>query len=131
MRLLLLLLAVVGTGCSSDSAGPGGPLSACTGVVSVSVSGGTTPTFSWTPACRLFLVLVEPASSGEDQWLVITDSTNAIAPPVTYGVTPPGAVQLAAPTALVAGQAYKLVVFRWTGPGAQDGALIGTGTFTP
>jgi hypothetical protein len=78
----------------------------------------------------LFFLLVEEDSGG-DQWSVITDSTNAIAPPVTYGVVPPGATVNFPPAILVAGTSYEVLVFRWTGPGRQDGALIGSKIFTP
>ena len=30
---------------------------------------------------------------------------------------------------LVPGGEYKIVLFRWTGPGAQDGEIIGITTF--
>lgn len=130
MRRILILIGIAVTACGSDAVGPEGALPACTGAVSVSVSGGAAPTISWTPACRLFFVLVEPLESGADQWGIISDSTNAIAPPVTYGVTPAGAVQQAAPVPLLVGQSYKVVLFRWTGPGSQDGVAIGTATFT-
>ena len=117
-------------GCSKDD--PISPVSeTCTGPVQVSVASGTMPAFTWTPACSLFLVLVEPDSSGADQWSVISDSTNAISPPVTYGVIPPGARELDPPTPLVSGVTYEVFVFRWTGPGKQDGVLVGQRKFTP
>ena len=130
-RRLGLSLALIAAACKPDSADPNAPQVACTGIVSVQVTSGTTPTFSWTPACKLFFVLVEPSNSGADLWSVISDSTNAIASPVVYGTTPSGAVQADAPTPLVAGQVYKVILFRWTGPGKQDGVLIGTANFTP
>lgn len=123
---MMLLLC----GCSEDN-----PISPtpedCTGPVQVSVSSGATPTFAWTPLCSLFFVLVEPESSGADQWGVISDSTNAISPPVVYGVVPPGARELTPPEALVSGITYEVLVFRWTGPGEEDGELVGQQKFTP
>jgi hypothetical protein len=130
MRIPCLALAAAGIACSSEPTSSGGALAACSGAVAVSVASGAQPTVTWTPACKLFFLNVEPVNSGADQWSVITDSANAIAPPVKYGVTPPGAVQLTAPASLLVGQAYNVYVFRWTGPGRQDGVLIGTGTFT-
>ena len=130
LRRLLCAVALLGVGCS-DSGGPTEPLSDCTGQVSITVSSGTTPTISWTPACRLSLVLVEPVNSGDDLWVIGTDSANAIAPPIVYGVTPPGARQIWGPTTLVTGQGYGVYVFRWTGPGKQDGVPNGQRTFTP
>src|SRR5687767_13137673 len=115
--------------CSSDPTSPGGPLPDCTGPVSIEVSSGTSPTFDWSPACRLFFLSVELGA--EDYWLVITDSANAIAPPVRYGVLPAGARQRDPATPLESGQTYDVNVARWTGPGAEDGVLIGSEFFTP
>lgn len=115
--------------CSSDPTSPGGPLPECTGPVTIEVSSGTSPTFDWSPACRLFLLLVEQDAA--DHWIVITDSTNAIAPPVRYGVLPAGARQRDPATPLAAGQTYDVVLFRWTGPGGDDGILIGNQAFVP
>jgi hypothetical protein len=114
--------------CSSDSNGPSGQAT-CAGNVTVTVSNSTTPSISWTPACRLFFVLVEEAQG--DVWGAISDGTNAIETPVQYGVVPAGATEQTPPAALVAGTPYTVSVFRWEGPGLQDGVLIGQLTFTP
>ena len=117
-------------GCSSDGTNPSDPPPVCTGPVTIAVSAGTSPSFSWTPACRLFFVNVELGAS--DQWSVISDSTNAIAPPVQYGVVPAGAQQSSSGvTPLQAGQTYDVNLFYWSGPGAQDGTFIGSLDFTP
>ena len=104
---------------------------ACTGDVSIQVSAGTEPTFSWAPACRLSLVLVEPADSGRDLWAVGARRANRIAPGVRYGVVPPGVSQTTdgPPVPLVAGQSYKIVL----GRAGDDGGtvLAGLSTFTP
>jgi len=77
-------------------------------------------------------VLVEDPANGEDQWGVESDSANAIASPITYGIVPKGATkQFRAPTALVAGHTYQVAVFRFTGPGHADGVIIGQASFTP
>ena len=124
----LIVLSTMALGCSSDSTDPG-DAAACTGPVTISVSAGTSPTFSWSPACRLFFVNVE--SDASDQWGIISDSANAIAPPVQYGVVPAGAEQLSELTPLVSGQTYDVNLFYWTGPDAQDGTFIGSQEFTP
>lgn len=132
-RLLGLASVLCTTACGSDaeSTGPEQPLPECTADVSVQVSAGTQPTFSWTPACRLFFLNVEPATSGEDLWLVISRGANRIAPGVKYGVLPVGADQREAPVPLVAGNSYKVALGRYTGPGADDGVLVGVQTFMP
>jgi hypothetical protein len=98
--------------------------------VTIAVSSGTSPSFSWTPACRLFFVNVELGAT--DQWSIISDSTNAIAPPVRYGVVPAGAQQSSSDVpSLQAGETYDVNLFYWSGPGAQDGTFIGSRDFTP
>lgn len=126
-RALCLASLLVGLACS-DSAGPSDQ-TPCVANVTVSVSSGTNPSISWSPACRLFLVLVEGAQG--DEWGAISDGTNAIATPVRYGVVPAGATELTPPTALSVGTQYTVFVYRWVGPGQQDGTLIGQRVFTP
>lgn len=129
MRASTLLVLCFAVACSSNPTGPGGSVSDCTGPVTISVSSGTSPSFTWTPTCRLAFLIVELGA--EDYWLIITDSTNAIPPPVQYGVLPAGARQRAAATPLQAGQTYDVNLARWTGPGPEDGTLIGSQNFTP
>ena len=129
MRKLCWIAVVAALACSSDPAGPDTSLPECTGPVTVEVSSGTSPTFDWSPECRLFLVLVELGAT--DQWIVVSEGENAIAPPVRYGVVPDGAVEQELAIPLVAGQAYDVNLFRWTGPGGEDGELIASRDFTP
>jgi hypothetical protein len=65
-------------GCSSDGTNPGDAPPVCAGPVTIAVSSGTSPSFSWTPACRLFFVNVELGAT--DQWSIISDSTDARRP---------------------------------------------------
>ena len=123
--------------CGGDGDGSGDTLfdpeglADCPAQVTITVSAGKQPTFSWTPACGLFFVLVEPASTGTDLWGIISPGVNAIEPPVKYGVVPDGAIQSADFVPLADGVSYKVVVARFTGPGEEDGEIIGTRTFTP
>jgi hypothetical protein len=127
-RTLCALASLLAGVACSDGASPI-EQAACTGDVTLSVTSGTAPSISWSPACKLFLVLVE--AEGGDVWAVISDGANAIATPVRYGVVPTGATELQAPTPLVAGLSYSVSVFRWTGPNPQDGTPIGQKIFTP
>jgi hypothetical protein len=127
-RTLCALVSLLPGLACSDSIGPSDQ-PACAGNVTVAVSNGTMPSFSWSPACKLFLVLVEEAQS--DQWGTISNGTNAIATPVRYGVVPAGATELTPPTSLTPGTPYVVSVYRWVGPGQQDGTLIGQQAFTP
>jgi hypothetical protein len=123
----VLAVAVGSLACSDDADPP--DQTACTGDVTVSVSSGATPTISWAPACKAFFVLVE-ADAG-DAWGAISEGTNAIATPVQYGVTPTGATEHTPPAILTPGAPYDVTVFRWTGPGGDDGVPIGITSFTP
>ncbi|MCG3776852.1 MAG: hypothetical protein JW395_3723 [Nitrospira sp.] len=127
---LVLATFTLLSGCSDDSTSST-ELPDCTGEVTITVSAGTTPQFSWAPACQLFFLIVEPAASGEDLWSIGTEGANEISPSVRYGTVPPGAQELDPPTPLMAGTEYKVAIFRYTGPGRQDGVIIGLQTFTP
>ena len=122
MPLLVLVPA-----CSDQ-----GPPPACTGTVTATVSAGTTPTFSWTPACSLEGLIVALPGPGALAWRIeSTTQTNTIAPPVTYGVTPAGAQAPTAPTALVTGTTYDLSLLRLDDH--QGGTIqpAGSATFAP
>jgi hypothetical protein len=129
MVMLGSVLPLASLACNDEPTEAG--LNDCTGPVALQVSGGTVPSFSWTPACRLFGLLVEPEASGQDLWFIITEGGNTIAPGVTYGQVPAGAEERQPPAALLAGTAYKVAVHRWIGPGGDDGELIGVQSFTP
>ena len=133
MPLLVTSAALLGAvGCDGDDA-QSAELEPCDGPVEIHVSSGTTPRFSWSPACTLFFLNVEPAESGHDLWTVISDGENVIAPGVRYGVVPEGARALGEepPAELSADSTYKVVVAYFTGPGEQDGELAGIEEFTP
>jgi hypothetical protein len=119
-----MLAIATATGCGSDATGPeaGG---ACTGNVTVSVSAGTTPTFTWTPACRVIGLLVELEAS--DQWF-LEGSGDGIAPGVQYGIVPPGATASEPARPLVSGTTYEVILFRGTPETATIAAIK---EFTP
>ena len=96
--------------------------------VSIIISPGTTPTFSWEPPDPVSWLTVEGAR-GEDQWFVTTDSTNAIVPPVRYGDVPGGARELVPARALIAGSTYQVGLAQATASGQTD--LIAIRPFTP
>ncbi len=126
--LVALAVAISATACG-DAVAP-----ACPGdVVSVSVTGGTTPDFAWTPACPVAQLDVDDMTQGGvNVWRISGQGANVIEPGLRYGETPTGAVQLRAPDPLVAGKEYRLTVLRWVGD-AQSGGLAGGGVarFTP
>jgi hypothetical protein len=131
-KVLLSALLAGAMACDGDD-GPSGPedLPECSGPVTVTATTGPTPTFSWTPRCRVLGLIVETAESGHDHWLILTPSENALVPPVTFGDVPARAEETTPPEPLEADTAYNVGVWRWIGPGHDDGEVIGFQTFTP
>ena len=109
-RKYMIALCVVAalTSCS-DSTDPES-LPVCGVGVTLTVSSGTTPTFDWNPACRVGFLSVEEIG-GSDLWSIFgVNMTNAIAPGVTYGLVPEGAVQDAPPEPLSPGTTYQVAI---------------------
>ncbi len=130
-RKYMIALCVVAalTSCS-DSTDPES-LPVCGVGVTLTVSSGTTPTFDWNPACRVGFLSVEEIG-GSDLWSIFgVNMTNAIAPGVTYGLVPEGAVGSVPPGPLSPGTTYQvgIVVFE---PEGQDEnfEIVATATFT-
>lgn len=114
----------------SDAIGPD-ELPVCAGAVTLEVTPGTTPSFIWTPACRLSSLQIEAEGDGTVLWAILTRGENALAPPVTYADPPAGAETLTPPAPLTSGTAYRVTVTRWVGPEGDDGQNIGAETFEP
>lgn len=112
---------------SCDDDPTGGAADTCRGNVTVSVSPGTTPTFTWSPACRAASLLVETQAEG-DVWRIESSGSDGIASGVTYGTVPPGAVEDAPATPLVEGSRYDVILFRGSGAGV---AIAGVASFIP
>lgn len=145
-------LAALMVACGDEPTGPSDaqPCEATTTSVTVTVSGGAAPVFSWEPACPVAVLVIEPPDTAQDtgdRWAVWTDEdswgspeqANLIHTPVTYGVRPPGVTLENAPLQLQAGRAYALILWRVLEEGvsttgcivAFDGAcLIAHHTFT-
>jgi hypothetical protein len=93
------------------------PLARCSGPVTVTVSGGATPTIDWAPACGAEELRVNevasPTSGFGDgpRWIIDADS-RLIEPPVRYGQTSRGAVVTMAPEPLEPGRAHRALVGR-------------------
>ncbi len=121
--LLMLNLA-----CADRALSP----SACSDVT-VRVTAGIQPTFSWNPACRIEGLTVHLPGPGPMIWSTVSYRlSNTIATPVSYGVFPDGAAQTAnILLPLVAGTRYQVTLFRFDD--APGGSLrsIGTATFIP
>lgn len=112
--------------CGDDDPVSTNAPAACTGNVTVTVTSGTTPTFSWTPACSLVALIVEEAAN--DQWNVIANGDPGFGPNVVYGTKPAGSTQVGAVTPLRSGVSYTVTVFR--GPLASP-VIAALQFFTP
>ena len=100
-------------GCDDEPTAPRA-LPACSTPVTPTVSAGLTPTFDWSPACRVSLLRVREADTDAPVWSVFADPPDGrgIAPAVTYGSAPAGAFQPnrePAP-ALATGTSYVLIL---------------------
>ena len=106
---LALACVVCLAGCKTSTA----PAVPCVDPVAVfTIGSGTTPTFTWEPACTAHEIVVMD-SVANLMWDVRSDSGSTIASGVTYGVIPPGPhTQTQAPVALVAGKSYAAGLYR-------------------
>jgi hypothetical protein len=123
MLLGTLCLAILA--CNSDSTTP---LPACTSPVTVSVSSGPTPQFSWSPACAVsqLIVFTPPAlGAAETVWWYISSPTADIRPPVQFGATPAGASEITAAQPLGPDRNFSVVV------SDAQGNVLGVGQRIP
>ena len=122
------ILILFACGCSGvDDASN---LPQCDGPVAVSVSSGTTPTFSWTPQCQAGQVVVTISSGFLTLWLATgTDNTNTLRPGIRYG-HPPDTAALGTPP-LQVGAPDTVHVLRATGDSVAPFEAIGSADFTP
>lgn len=123
----LVTLVVLSADCG-DQVGIVPPCSA----VAVSVTRGTTPTFNWSSGCQIEELVVHLPGPGAVVWVSFSNNqTNSIAPPVTYGVFPPGAALTAnLQQLLVAGTTYQVSLLRSDEAGGPLRS-IGAATFVP
>ena len=102
----------------------------CGTVVTVTVSKGLYPTFSWASGCQIEQLTVARPASGAIVWSAVSPNRNSIAPPVQYAATPPGAAMTANRLEfLVAGTTYEVELFRIDDLGSRQS--VGRSTFVP
>jgi len=120
-RIGLFLLAVVmvaGCGGGDGTNGPGD----CTGDVSLTVTAGKVPTFSWIPSCGAdkFIVYGNPHETEvgtvwDVAWSIGYSGETAIFPSLVYGIVPPGADEIVDAQPLVRGTRYQAKVITLPG----------------
>lgn len=79
--------------------------------VTISVSSGMAPTFSWTPDVPIGRLVVEQGE--KELWGTETEGTDTYHSPIRYGVHPPDALEDVPADPLVAGQTYTVALYRW------------------
>jgi hypothetical protein len=79
-------------------------------LVNIQITAGPSPTFSWTPPCRMGQLEVVHWSTSDYAWHLRSDSM--ITSSVIYGETPPKVAELVSATPLVVGDSYFVRVGR-------------------
>jgi hypothetical protein len=125
LRVLAGAIPLV-TACGGDAGTGPGASRPCTNHVAITVSSGTTPRFTWEPACRVIALLVEQDAS--DMWFV-EGIGEGIASDVRYGSVPPNGTSDEPALPLVPGTTYEVIVFR--GSNLQTAVIAGIREFTP
>jgi len=124
VALLLPLVSCSGTAFE--------PIVACTDQqeVTVLVSGGTTPRFTWDPSCGMASVQVWATETSSDGWVLYSGSyaaENPLPSGLRYGEVPPKGLQPAEPVPLGRGTEYRVAVYRWIGEPGGPGSLFERG----
>ena len=98
--------------------------------VTVLVSGGTTPRFTWDPSCGMASVQVWATGTSSDGWVLYSGSyasDNPLPSGLRYGEVPPKGLAPADPTPLRRGNEYQVAVYRWIGDPGGPGSLFERG----
>ncbi len=105
--LLMTGLLLAGA-CSGDRGDPVQP-DPCARQPRLEISGGTRPTFSWTPACPFTYLSVSEVTPGSEGYVTWTTGAPAFVggmmPPVQYPASVPGDLQV---LPLVSGRQYRV-----------------------
>jgi hypothetical protein len=105
------------------------PIVECTDSITVTVSGDTLPTFSWTPDCTIGRLVVEEGV--EERWGTETTGASLYRSPIVYGVAPPGASKDEPPQPLFFGSTYTVSLWRFFSVKPESLVLLGSASWTP
>ena len=111
LSLAIVIFILLFSRCSDGPTNGVVELEECDSDLILSVSDGTTPTFTWEPECRAALLSVQDKDNSriEDMWR-IGSSGNNIPSGVEYGILPDSVHLVDGPTTLVSGTQYELIV---------------------
>jgi hypothetical protein len=116
MRLIAAALLIATGNEFSCSAPPTAVvMSSCASTkVTVVVSTGPVPIYSWSPSCGVSFLMVQTDGGGSALWTVYGNSStdHPIMSGVRYGLTPAEARTVAGPEPLRSGVTYRVVVGR-------------------
>jgi len=120
LSLAIILLIPLLNRCSDEPTNGAVDLEECNSNLTVSVSSGITPAFTWEPECRAALLYVQDRDSIriEDMWRIFTAGNN-IPSGVQYGIAPDSALVVDGPTTLVSDTQYELIVY-WRKSAGED-----------
>jgi len=124
-------MLILAAGCGSDSIAVPEQPAACDGPLAVTVSGGTTPTFSWSPACGVSdLVVVKSTAAGDSLvWGISAPEAVRFGGPITYGNPPSFVTQSPHAAPLVPNASYHVDVYMTIGLDVVRGS--GRKSFSP
>ncbi|MDQ4080492.1 MAG: hypothetical protein M3125_07005 [Gemmatimonadota bacterium] len=124
VTVISLALVAVLSACEGDGFEP--PRE-CMGPISLTVSSGTPPHFTWTAPCAVARVVVfePPTLDATSLMWDVRSAPPRILSPVQYGVRPLGSTEEHAAEALVAGETYQVQVY------SDVQIMIGSASFTP
>lgn len=132
-QLVIRLGFVVALSSCADNAFE--PIVACSDdqVVTVRVSAGTTPRFTWRPSCGMASVQVAATETSSDGWVLYSGShaaENPLPSGLRYGEVPDQGVEPAPEARLQRGVEYRVSVYRWIGDSGGPGSLFERGAVT-
>lgn len=98
--------------------------------VTISVTGGKEPSFSWTPEKQIARLVVWAWQSKEQLWETETEGMNHLRPPVRYGIHPAGAASRDQAVPLKVGSKYVVSLFRRERGAPEEFRVVGSLEFT-
>ena len=116
-------LVIIGLACDEAT----GPLDGCLDAVELRATSGTSPEFSWSPACGAQSLVVDPLPPSQGfgmRWGLAT-ADRLVEPPVRYRQVKSGTLELGSDAPLEEGQEYQVFLH------GEGGEVIGTLRRTP